>query len=120
MTTAGGHEVAYLSCCTVGERGGRVIWALPEVGLPRLWLRHTSEGRVLDYEVRQVERMDARSVIGARAIALAANYAPAVVGHRPEAEVARECGVPSKQLLHHHKRGVEAKAAAMARNLTNS
>ncbi|MDB6135360.1 MAG: hypothetical protein JWM59_3603 [Verrucomicrobiales bacterium] len=120
VTMAGGQEVAFLSCCTVGERGGRVVWALPEVGAPRLWLKRTSEGDVLEYQVRQVERMDARSVIGARAIALAATYAPAVVGHRPEAEVARECGVPSKQLLHHHKRGVEARVEVMVKRASDT
>jgi|SRR6478752_7811134 len=105
VTLMSGEVVSWVTCCVLGERDGATVWALPEAG--RLWF--DAERGVLRYEVRQIERLDPRAVIGARAIALAATYAPAVVDHRPQAQVAREHGIPSKQLLHHHQRAVRAR-----------
>lgn len=112
VTLASGEVVSWMTACVLGEREGAAVWALPEVGLSRLWV----DGRrgVLWYEVRQVVKLDPRAVIGARAIALAATYAPASVEHRPQAQLAREHGLASKQLLHHHQKGVTARLEAMA------
>lgn len=106
-TLESGEVVSWVTSCTMGERDGVTAWALPEVGPGRMWF--DAPRGVLIYEIRQVERLDPRAVIGARAIAMAATYAPAVVEHRPQAQVAREHGIPSKQLLHHHQRQVRTR-----------
>ena len=100
-----GSVVDFVTSCTVGIRNGQITWALPEVGPQRVW--YHKQNHVLEYEIRKIETKMSRAVIGTRAMALAATYAPGAVDHKAGAAMAKALGIDDRQLLHYHKRAVQ-------------
>lgn len=101
---------------------GSVVWAEPEAG--RAWWRleqvdRRTRCRFYTMTVREVGgpspaagRPVSAAVIGQRVLALAANYAPGLVGASTSVEVAQVAGT-SKQALQYHKARVAEDVAAL-------
>lgn len=123
VTLSTGERVAFLTSCTVGIREGEIIWALPEVGPKRIWERR-KKGRdglpgplELNYHQKVISRGINPKVIGIRALGLARRHAPGVLSHSEGAELAKQLGLKSRQLLHYHETGIEQEIVKRVRHM---